>query len=171
MREEPFDMIQRYVDYALYNIWANNRLISNLSEQDEQLLTEELIGSYPTIQKTILHIWYAESGWLSRLKGNGWDVKKVTEFSGTNEELFKGWQKTSGDFKDFTYNADLEKTIQFEHKGERFSIPTREIIQTVFNHGSFHRGQVVIMMRQLGINKISQTDYIEWVREKERGNI
>ncbi|AWW28852.1 DNA polymerase [Echinicola strongylocentroti] len=164
-------MIQRYVDYALYNIWANNRLISNLSEQDEQLLTEELIGSYPTIQKTILHIWYAESGWLSRLKGNGWDVKKVTEFSGTNEELFKGWQKTSGDFKDFTYNADLEKTIQFEHKGERFSIPTREIIQTVFNHGSFHRGQVVIMMRQLGINKISQTDYIEWVREKERGNI
>lgn len=62
----------------------------------------------------------------------------------------------------------MEKEIKFEHKGELFSIPSREIIQTVFNHGSFHRGQVVMMMRQLGISDISQTDYIEWVREKER---
>ncbi len=164
-------MNQRYLDYSLYNIWANNRLIINLSEQDEQLLTKELVGSYPTIRQTLLHIWYAETGWLSRLNGNGWDAKKVTEFSGTNRELFRAWKITSNYFKDFTSNADLEKEIQFEHKGEKFSIPTREIIQTVCNHGSYHRGQVVLMMRQLGISKISPTDYIEWVREKARGNI
>lgn len=164
-------MNQRYLDYALYNIWANNRLINNLLEQDNELLTKELIGSYPTIRKTLLHIWFAETGWLSRLIGNSWDARKVTEFSGTNQKLFKEWKNTSKDFKDFTSKADLEKEIQFEHKGEKFSIPTREIIQTVFNHGSYHRGQIVMMMRQLGITKISQTDYIEWVREKERGNI
>lgn len=68
-------------------------------------------------------------------------------------------------------SANLEKKIGFEHKEKQFSIPTREIIQTVFTHGSYHRGQVVMMMRQLNITQISQTDYIEWVREKERGNI
>ncbi len=164
-------MNQRYLDYSLYNIWANNRLINNLSEQNEELLTKELVGSYPTIRQTLLHIWYAETGWLSRLVGNGWDTKKVDEFSGKNRELFREWKSTSIEFKDFTSHADLEKEIQFEHKGEEFSIPTREIIQTVFNHGSYHRGQVVMMMRQLGIGKIAQTDYIEWVREKDRGNI
>lgn len=164
-------MNQRYIDYASYNIWANDRLINNLSEQDNQILTREVVSSYPTIRATILHIWFAETGWLSRLKENVWDAKKVTDFVGTNQVLFKEWKKTSKEFKNFTADAALEKEIHFEHKRENFSIPIREIIQTVFNHGSYHRGQVVMMMRQLGVNEIAQTDYIEWVREKERGNI
>lgn len=164
-------MNQKYIDYALYNIWANKRLIKNLIEQDSKNITQKFIGSFPTIRATILHIWFAETGWLSRLNGNGWEAKKVTEFSGTNQELFEEWQKTSLAFKKFTQTAELEKEIAFEHKGEQFSIPSREIIQTVCNHGSYHRGQVVMMMRQLGITEITQTDYIEWVREKERGNI
>jgi len=164
-------MNQRYLDYALYNIWANDRLVNDLLEQDDQILNQELMGSYPTIRATLLHIWFAEAGWLSRLNENGWDTKKVNEFSGSNRELYIEWQKTSEDFKDFTSTAELDKEIQFEHKGEKFSIPSREIIQTVFNHGSYHRGQVVMMMRQLGVDKIAQTDYIEWVREKKRVNI
>ena len=164
-------MNQRYIDYADYNIWANNRLIDDLLKQDEQLLTQELVSSFPTIRATILHIWFAETGWLSRINGKGWEAKKVTEFSGSNQELFEAWQKTSIAFRDFTTTANLEKEIPFDHNGFSFAIPTREIVQTVFNHGSFHRGQVVMMMRQLGISQISQTDYIEWVRQKQRGVI
>lgn len=164
-------MNQRYIDYANYNIWANNKLINNLTGQDAKLLNKELVGSFPTIRAVISHIWYAETGWLSRMNGDGWKTSGVTEFSGTNNELFKKWQTTSENFRNFVEKADLDNEIQFEHKGEDFSIPAREIIQTVFNHGSYHRGQVVLMMRQLGISQISQTDYIEWVREKERGNI
>jgi uncharacterized damage-inducible protein DinB len=55
------------------------------------------------------------------------------------------------------------KAIKFRHKGTSYSIPAREIVHTVFNHSSFHRGQLA-MMRQLGITDIAQTDYIEWVR-------
>ncbi len=163
-------MNQRYIDYALYNIWANNRLITNLLEQDDTLLSKELTGSFPTIRATVLHIWFAETGWLSRLKENGWEATKVANFAGTNADLFKEWKKTSEEFKVFVEKSDLEKEIHFEHNEEKFSIPTREIIQTVLNHGSYHRGQVVMMMRQSGVLKITQTDYIEWVREKARGN-
>lgn len=164
-------MNQRYIDYSNYNTWANNRLINDLRGQDDELLNKELVGSFPTIHATISHIWFAETGWLSRLNGNGWKTSTVTNFNGTSNELFQNWQTTSEKFQKFVEKADLEKEIQFEQKGENFSIPAREIVQTVFNHGSYHRGQVVMMMRQLGISKISQTDYIEWVREKERGNI
>lgn len=164
-------MNQTYLDYATYNIWANNRLINNLSEQNDNILDQELVGSFPTIRATILHLWFAETGWLSRLNGNGWEVSNVKNFSGKNKELFNAWQTTSEEFKNFVGKTDLEKKIQFEHKEEKFSIPAREIIQTVLSHGNYHRGQIVIMMRQLGISNISQTDYIEWVREKERGKI
>lgn len=164
-------MNQRYIDYATFNIWANKRLINDLKGQGEELLNKELLGSFPTIRATISHMWFAETGWLSRLKGNGWETSNVMNFTGTTGELFEKWQTTSEGFKNFVENADLEEEIPFEHKGEKFSIPAREIIQTVLNHGSYHRGQIVMMMRQLGISEISQTDYIEWVREKERGNL
>ena len=161
-------MNKSYIDYASYNIWANNRLANNLLEQNDELLRQELVASFPTIRATVSHIWLAETGWLSRLQGKGWEASDVLNFSGSNRELFNSWRATSENFKKYVEKADLEKEIKFEHKGEHFSIPTREIIQTVFNHGSFHRGQVVMMMRQLGITDISQTDYIEWVREKAR---
>ena len=114
-------MNQRYIDYADYNIWANNRLISNLREQDDAFLNKEFVGSFPTIRATISHIWFAETGWLSRLNGNGWQASFVTDFSGNNNELFKKWQATSEEFKTFVEKADLEKEIQFEQKGENNS--------------------------------------------------
>jgi uncharacterized damage-inducible protein DinB len=118
--------------------------------------------------KTISHIWMAETGWLSRLEGNGWETSKIINFSGNANEMFKAWQLTSLSFKEFVENTDLEQKLDFEHKGESFSIPFGEIAQTVFNHGSYHRGQLVMMMRQLGITDIPKTDYIEWVCEKDR---
>ncbi|WP_340152826.1 DinB family protein [uncultured Marivirga sp.] len=161
---------QSYIDFAYYNIWANNRFIESLSKHEEDLLSQQIESSFPSILKTISHIWMAEMGWLSRLEGYGWETSKIINFSGNANEMFKAWQSTSLSFKEFVENTDLEQKLDFEHKGESFSIPFREIAQTVFNHGSYHRGQLVMMMRQLGITDIPKTDYIEWVREKARAN-
>lgn len=162
-------MKQRYLDYASYNIWANNRIISDLLLLDDTLLSRELVGSFPTIRATILHIWYAELGWLSRLKTNRWEAVQAEGFSGANDVLFRQWKETSRAFRDFVAAADIEQPVRFQHKGKGFVIPAREVMQTVFNHGSFHRGQVVMMMRQVGATEISQTDYIEWVRQVDMG--
>lgn len=161
---------QRYIDFATYNIWANKKFIDALSKVQEELLNQKIEASFPSILKTANHMLLAEYGWLSRIKGNGWDVSEVTNFSGTPSELFKLWQKTSVDFRKFIENADLEEKIQFDHKSESYSVPIREIAQTVFTHGNYHRGQLVIMMRQLGIKNIPKTDYIEWVRENAKAS-
>jgi uncharacterized damage-inducible protein DinB len=159
---------QQYIDYADYNIWGNNRFIESLSKLNEDLLNQKIEASFPSIMKTISHIWMAEMGWLSRLEGKGWETSEISNFSGDAYEMFKSWQATSQSFRDFVEKTDLEQKLEFEHKGQSFSIPFREIAQTVFNHGSYHRGQIVIMMRQLGITEIPKTDYIEWVREKAK---
>ncbi|SMG21976.1 Uncharacterized damage-inducible protein DinB (forms a four-helix bundle) [Marivirga sericea] len=161
-------MLSTHIDYANYNIWANKRIVQCLLKLDEKLLEEPIISSFPNIKATLAHLWMAELGWLSRLKGDGWDTSQVKDFYGSTAGLMKEWKKTSEQFKDFVEKADLEQELKFEHKGEKFSIPFKEIAHTVFNHGTYHRGQVVMMLRQLGINEIPQTDYIEWVREKAR---
>ena len=158
-------MNQRYIDYATYNVWANRKLIESLLLLDESLISKEVKSSFPTIRKTLLHIWFAEMGWLSRLNGNGWKTTKVDDFSGSYFDLFNEWKSTSEEFQEFVGKADLEIEVSFKRDDKVYSIPSREIAQTVFNHGTFHRGQIVTMMRQLGVRDIPKTDYIEWVRE------
>ena len=159
-------MNQRYIDYAAYNIWANDLLTNALLQQEEEFLTRKLEGSFPNIRATLLHIWFAEMGWLSRLEGKGWEASAVDNFSGDAAALCKDWQATSLAFKSFVETANLEKTVFFEHKGNDYHIPSREISQTVFNHGTYHRGQVIMMMRQLSLTDVPKTDYIEWVRQQ-----
>ncbi|MBT8326336.1 MAG: DinB family protein [Bacteroidia bacterium] len=155
-------MNQPYIDYAHYNCWANNKIIGCLLTHNEKILDKEVVSSFSTIRSTILHIWKAEMGWLSRLLGNSWDASTVKNFKGTAAEMYAAWQNTSEDFKNYVEKADLDRTILWGRQNEQISISGREIAQTVFNHGSYHRGQIVVMMRQLGITEIPTTDYIAW---------
>jgi len=165
LHDTPFaDAQDRYIDYAEYNIWANKRLINSLLDYDDSLLEEKIIGSFPNIRETLRHIWFAEEGWLFRLKGKDWGADKSKNFVGTNEELVVEWHKTSIEFRDFVEEADLENPISYTRNGKNLSTLSEDIVQTVFNHGSYHRGQVITLMRQLGMEDVPRTDYIEWVR-------
>jgi uncharacterized damage-inducible protein DinB len=158
------DTKEPYIDYADFNIWANKQLINSLLEYEDDILEQKLVGSFPNIRETLRHIWFAEEGWLSRLKGKEWNADKVINFKGSNEELVVAWHQTSVEFRDFVIDNDLEETISYTRNGKQHSIAGEEIAQTVFNHGTYHRGQVITLMRQLGIEEMPRTDYIEWVR-------
>ncbi|MCW3088046.1 MAG: hypothetical protein JWQ78_1432, partial [Sediminibacterium sp.] len=40
----------------------------------------------------------------------------------------------------------------------------KEILLHLFNHGTYHRGQLVTLLRQVGVEEIPRTDYIEFSR-------
>jgi uncharacterized damage-inducible protein DinB len=61
----------------------------------------------------------------------------------------------------------LEHVFAYQNtKRESFKQPTWQMLTHLFNHGTFHRGQIVTMLRQLGEEKIPVTDYIEFSRRK-----
>lgn len=161
-------MSQTHIDYADYTVWANNRLINALLKLDKDTFNQHIEASFPSLSATIKHIWMAETGWLARMQGKGWELAAVKNFSGDAQALCEAWQSTTLAFKDFVATTDLTQKVSFDHKGVNFEIPFSEVAFTVFNHGGYHRGQLVMMLRQLGVNDIPQTDYIEWVREKMR---
>jgi uncharacterized damage-inducible protein DinB len=41
-----------------------------------------------------------------------------------------------------------------------------QVVMQVMNHGTYHRGQIVNMLRQVGQQKIPGTDFILWCRKK-----
>jgi uncharacterized damage-inducible protein DinB len=52
-------------------------------------------------------------------------------------------------------------------KKEQFKEPVYQVLMHVFNHATYHRGQMVTMMRQLDVKTIPATDFIVFSRNKK----
>jgi uncharacterized damage-inducible protein DinB len=60
---------------------------------------------------------------------------------------------------------DLNEVLHYKTmRGDLFSQPVKEIVLHINNHGTYHRGQLVTMLRQLGVEKLPQLDYILFSR-------
>lgn len=159
------------LQYALYNIWANQRMLNLLGGLKEEQLDRELISSFPTLRKTVYHIWDVESVWYQRLQLATPVIKPAEGFKGSWPEFVQQCSLQSTMLKDLIATASdarLAHTIEYHHpvKGICKS-PVQHVILTVFNHSTFHRGQLVTMLRQAGITKIPATDFIEFTRSKK----
>src|SRR4051812_13148121 len=77
------------VNYAQYNVWANERVLSFLKQHvSEEQLDEEIISSFPSLRKTLFHIWDAEGVWLAQLNGESPRTGLSKGFSGTADDAY-----------------------------------------------------------------------------------
>ena len=75
--------------------------------------------------------------------------------------------KQWADWVDKNTVAGLEHVFAYQNfKGEPFKQPLYEMLLHLFNHQTYHRGQLVTMLRQAGIEVIPATDFIIWSRGK-----
>ncbi|MBP6403902.1 MAG: DinB family protein [Bacteroidia bacterium] len=162
-------MREMLLKYVQYNLWANQRLLDIISEHcsDEQL-NRELVSSFPTIRKTLLHIWGAESVWLIRLNGSSPNAWTWMQYEGSQDELKKEILNNDQAWIDFVQDKD-EKFLSavFDYKtldGKEYSSKRSETIHHCMNHSTFHRGQLVTMLREVGITNLVSTDFIAFCR-------
>lgn len=164
------------MSYTLYkhlqfNAWANGKIVEILKNADESLFDKEVNSSFPTIRKTIYHIWDAELIWFKRIKGesvNTWPSEDINEpFSETLNKFAKNSEELAAyiSMKDRSF---LEKNISYTNlKGLQFTNPVEDILFHVVNHGSFHRGQLITMLRELGETKFPAQDLIAYLRQTQ----
>ncbi|MCW5907689.1 MAG: DinB family protein [Chitinophagales bacterium] len=164
------------MSYSIYkhlqfNAWANGKIVEILKNLDESLLDKELKSSFPTIRKTVYHIWDAELIWFRRIKGEQattWPSEDLNEtFLGSLER----WQKTSEEIAAFVKTKDkhyLNGTITYTNtKGLQFTNRIEDLLFHLVNHGTFHRGQLITMLREVGEEKLPSTDLIAYIRQLE----
>ncbi|SIO18005.1 DinB family protein [Chitinophaga niabensis] len=157
--------------YAMYNIWANQRIIVLLNGLTEEQLDKDLGSSFSSMRKTIYHIWDSESVWYQRLHLAASVILPAKDFSGSWEEFVQLFSRQSELLKDFiatASDAKLAHTIEYHHAVRGICKSAVEhVILSAFNHSTYHRGQLVTMLRQTGVTKIPQTDFIEYTRIKK----
>lgn len=161
------EMLQQY---AAYNAWANKRLMDCAGALNEEQLRQPVNSSFESIYHTFMHLWDAESGWWQRLKLEE-NVQMPREtFTGTTAGLFEKLQQQSAQWKAWVDNA-TELALQHEFiyqntKREQFKQPVWQMLLHLFNHASYHRGQLITLLRQAGQHQIPGTDFIAFTRQK-----
>lgn len=163
-------MKQLLKQYAAYNLWANKKLLGRISEFAEELCTREIPSSFTSINKTILHLWDVEQIWWQRLNLAEHVIWPSSAFKGTSQELFSQLLSSSQQWVQWVEKANdvnLEHVFAYQNsKREQFKQPVYEVLQHLFNHQTYHRGQVITMLHTLKVEKIPATDFILFCRSK-----
>jgi uncharacterized damage-inducible protein DinB len=161
----PEDIRQLYD----YNAWANRRSMDAAAALTPEQITKPLGSSFSSVRDTLAHIYGAEWIWLERFQGRSPtslpDVKEFANLEGLREHWVDHEARLLGFVRGLT-QADLDRVM--EYKTLKFGVyrnPLWQSMQHLVNHGTYHRGQVTTLLRQLGAQPIL-TDLMHFYRER-----
>jgi uncharacterized damage-inducible protein DinB len=158
------------IQLAAFNVWANHLLLTTVSQLSEEQQTVEVKSSFPSLYKTVLHMLDAESIWWQRLKLQEKIDVPSQSFSGDMQALSTQLQQQDKLWHEWVAGANehalQHEFIYYNSRKERFKQPVYQMLLHLFNHNTYHRGQLITMLRQLGVEKLPQTDFIVWSRRK-----
>lgn len=163
--------IRRLFDYTE---WANGLALGAAAELSDENLRRDFNISHRSIFGTLLHMAGAEWIWLERWHGRSpagkeawslWTIDSCADLATLNER----WRNLVDRRTQFISEVDeprLAAELPFRLlSGDASSMPLVDQMHHVANHATLHRGQVVGMIRQLGITPPA-TDLLFYLRRE-----
>ena len=158
-----------------YNQWANRQIVAAARLLGEEDFQRDLRTSHGSVRGTLAHILGSEWFWLLLLQGETpgqviareqeWDLERVAPDAATLEAR---WVTVDHDQQLFIKNLTddfLRTRRSFDFwQGQRWEFSVAHYMQHVVNHSSYHRGQVITLLRQLGQTP-PPTDYLVFLHE------
>jgi uncharacterized damage-inducible protein DinB len=161
-------------DLAAYNGWADKRLLDAVSAMPPEVADTETLSSNPTKSATFTHLYWAGRTWLRRLEHQE-PVPATEDYRGRFPELASGLQALDAELAGWvSRQQEAFLVAPFEYYNTRnqlFRMPLYQCLVQAFNHGTYHRGQVVTMLRERGVTEIPGTDYIIYKRMEQAGKL
>jgi len=157
-----------FLDQLRYHYWANQRLLTAILRLNPQQYDQDLGSSFPSIRATLAHLLNAETVWLGRLTGEALppvtpaDIPTAAAAGQRWAELEAAYIGLLGTLGEAFQGRTL--TVRTS-KGQEFLHSRAEVLQHLVNHGTYHRGQIATMLRQVGEAPPS-TDLILYYRER-----
>jgi uncharacterized damage-inducible protein DinB len=152
-----------------YNLWADLRTLDACSSLSSEQFTRNLGSSFGSVRDTVAHLYGAEWVWNERIQGrsptalvSGTTFPDLASVRAKLEEMDRYYI----DYVSKLSQEDLDRVIHYKgFNGDPFSNPLWQTLHQLTNHASYHRGQVVTLLRQLGVKPVS-TDLIAFYRKQ-----
>lgn len=152
----------------IYMLWADRVILRALREVTPEDLLRDTGSSFPSLLQTIAHIAGAEKIWLSRFLGTALDHFPTEHDFSELIPLLVSWEETAAGIEAFLAgltDEQLEASLAWANsRGESFNRPLWQPVFHLVNHSSYHRGQLVTMLRQMGY-EAPGTDLIYFLQE------
>jgi uncharacterized damage-inducible protein DinB len=156
-----------------YDRWANKCVLQAAATLSSEQFRCDLGGSFKSVRDTPVHIVSGEWGWLTIWREASLTSEFVTELWDRIGVTFD--PKAYGDISSVRLKwAEVEREqIEFVNGVTDESLarmlPVRtthlslgQLMQHMANHSTYHRGQVSLMMRQLGAEPVA-TDFARFL--------
>jgi uncharacterized damage-inducible protein DinB len=161
-----------------YDRWANNKVLQAASALSDEEFTRDLGGGFRSVRDTLVHVIAGEWGWLVYWKEPTHGAGFLADLRNRREALFHPqafpnvaavqakWaevEKEQAEFVNGVTNESLGKMLPFRTTEASLA----HLMQHLANHSTYHRGQVALMMRQLGAEPVA-TDFHVFLVEGRR---
>ncbi|MFJ7994635.1 DinB family protein [Peribacillus frigoritolerans] len=147
-----------------YHAWANGVIIDRLNELPEHVYHKEIQSGFSSVSKVLSHIYLTDYAWFDIISGISMD-EAMASSSELKEEVEKKsieeMKKTFMDLyernKALLSTVDMEKVMVVDNPyAGSLETTIFESVLHVVTHGSYHRGNIATMLRQMGHNSVMQ---------------
>ena len=136
-----------------YNAWANRQFFAALAALPTDVYLRDLRSSHGGLHGTLCHIVWAEELWLNRWLGRpnpatpqGKDLSSLAAAVARWETVEAGRARLLSAFTD----ARLEERLVVRPStGGEYVHTFRQMFRHAIDHSSYHRGQLVALLRQV----------------------
>ncbi len=155
--------LEQVIELYEYNNWANDKLLTFTGSWEPDNFHHNFSSSFGSIHSTFVHILGAEELWLSRWVGET-DRQLLNSGDLPNYPSVKErWTVHKSHLNQFLSSLTEDKLVEdisYKNiKGVVYSLQLWKQLLHLSNHSSYHRGQIVTMIRQLDLQPPS-TDLI-----------
>jgi uncharacterized damage-inducible protein DinB len=152
-----------------YNYWARDRVLAAVGSLSPEQYTRDLGSSFKSVRDTLVHIYSAEWIWYTRWQGTSPTSPIPFDRFPDLAALQSAWLDLEARIRSFleqTGEAGLGRAVDYKLlSGQPGRTVLWQMFQHVVNHGTYHRGQVTTMLRQLGVQPPKSVDLITFYRE------
>jgi uncharacterized damage-inducible protein DinB len=138
-----------------FNSWATERIFRVVGTLTPGQVNRDFKSSHGSIYGTLLHLVGAEKIWLSRWVGKPDASILAASAVPTVESLKTVWEKVGFETAQWL-GTMTDKRLQDSFTmttttGETYRHIFGQAFQHVVDHGTYHRGQIVTLLRQTGV--------------------
>ncbi|MGH1295810.1 DinB family protein [Bacillus pretiosus] len=148
-----------------YHVWANGVIIDRLKELPQDIYHKEIQSGFSSVSKVLSHIYLTDYAWFDIILGKSMNEAMVfTNQLGEQVET-KNIEEMKKIFQDLSERneallnsqEDIDKVIVVNNPyAGVLETSISESVLHVVTHGSYHRGNIATMLRQMGQTSVMQ---------------
>lgn len=160
-----------------YHVWSNRRVFAHLATLPGGVARQEITSVFPAVIDVLRHLYRVDELWLGVM--GGLPTEQARERAGQLAAVVQSadlaplearFEGVAARYREFlSAERPLERPVVWVHpRAGRLETTVAELLRHVCNHGTYHRGNITAMLRQMGHPGVA-TDYVLFLLERQRG--